>query len=51
MQGKETVHDSSIAEKEWLVKIPMRTSWKASWSSGVNKVAAAGDSTVKRNTV
>lgn len=42
MQRREVVHVNRISERGCLVQTLMKITWKASWSSGVNKVAFDG---------
>lgn len=43
MQRREIVHVNRISERGCLVRTLMKKTWKASWSSGVNKVASDGE--------
>ena len=42
MLRREIVHVYLISERGCLVRTLMKKTWKASWSSGVNKVAFDG---------
>ena len=42
MLRREIVHVYLISERGCLVRTLMKKTWKASWSSGVNKVASDG---------
>ena len=43
MRRREIVHVYLISERGCLVQTLMKKTWKASWSSGVNKVASDGE--------
>lgn len=42
MLRREIVHVYLISERGCVVRTLMKKTWKASWSSGVNKVASDG---------